>query len=209
MFSIDQLKILREETGISIIECKKALEEAGGDIVKAKQVLREKGKEMVKDRTDKAASCGVVTSYLHANGKIGVLLQLLCETDFVAKSDDFQKLGHEICLQIAASKPLFVREADIPEDFLDGEKKIYQKQVADSGKPQKIVEQIIEGKLKKYKQEVSLLSQVWVKDTSKTVQNLIDAVRAKVGERLEVGKFARYEIWKTKSEKWKTKNNPK
>ncbi len=137
---------------------------------------------------------GIVESYIHAGGKIGVLLELHCESDFVAKSEEFKKLAHEICLQIAASRPLFVKVDDIPEEFLDGERKIYQKQFEDSGKPQEIVDKIIEGKLQKYKKEVSLLSQEWVKDTTKTVQDMIDAAKAKIGENIEVGKFSRYEI---------------
>ncbi len=194
MVSITQLKQLREETGISMMECKKALEEAKGDIKRAKEILREKGKEMIKGKEGRSTSQGIVASYIHSGSKIGVLLELHCETDFVAKSEEFKKLAHEICLQIAAMKPLFVKTEDIPEEFLDGERKIYQKQFEDSGKPQKIVEQIIEGKLEKYKKEISLLSQSWVKDESKTIGELIDEYIAKLGERIEVARFARYEI---------------
>jgi len=192
--SIEKLKQLRAETGIPMMDCKNALEEAKGDIEKAKKILREKGKEMLKDRKGKTASAGVVSSYIHANGKIGVLLQLLCESDFVAQSEEFKKLAHELCLQIAASKPLFVRKEDISEEFLDGERKIYEKQIEGSGKPKEITEKIIQGKIEKYKKEVSLLSQEWVKDTTKTVQDLIDDYRAKIGEKIEVGEFVRYEI---------------
>lgn len=194
MANIEQLKQLREETGISMIECKKALEEAEGDIKRAKEILREKGKEMVKGKEGRTISHGLVASYIHPGAKIGVLLHLYCETDFVAKSEDFKKLAHEICLQIAAARPLFCKPEDIPEEFLDGERKIYQKQFADSGKPQKIVDQIIEGKLEKYKKEVSLLSQPWIKDETKTIEELINDYIAKIGEKIEVGKFARYEI---------------
>lgn len=194
MANIEQLKQLREETGISMMECKKALEESRGDIKRAKEILREKGKEMIKGREGRAASKGIVESYIHGEGKIGVLLQLNCESGFVAKSDEFKKLAHELCLQVAASRPLFRRPEDIPEEFLDGEKRIYQKQFAGSGKPQEIVDKIIEGKLSKYKEEVSLVSQPWVRDPSKTVQDLIDDSRAKIGENIEVGKFCRYEI---------------
>lgn len=194
MSNIEQLKQLREETGISMMECKKALEEAKGDVKRAKEILREKGKEMVKDREGRTTGTGIVESYIHTGGKTGVLLELHCESDFVAKSEEFKELAHELCLQIAASRPLFVETEDIPEEFLDGERKIYQKQFEDSGKPQKIIGQIIEGKLKKYKEEVCLLSQVWVKDESKTVQDLIDQARAKLGENIEVAKFARYQV---------------
>lgn len=177
-----------------MIECKKALEESCGDIKRAKEILREKGKETIKGRQGRAVSRGIVESYIHANGKIGVLLELHCESDFVARSDDFKKLAHELCLQIAASRPLFIAPQDIPEDFLDGEKKIYQKQFADSGKPQQLVDKIIDGKLQKYKEEVSLLKQPWVKDPDRTVQDLIDELRARIGENIEVAKFCRYEI---------------
>jgi len=194
MVSIEQLKQLREDTGISMMECKKALEEAGGDIEKAKKILREKGKEMVKGKEGRSTSQGIVASYIHPGDKIGVLLELHCETDFVARSDDFKKLAQEICLQIAAARPIYLRPEDIPEEFLDGEKKIYMKQFEGSGKPQKIIDQIIEGKLKKYKEEVSLLSQVWIKDQTKTIKDLIDDYISKLGEKIEVGKFARFEI---------------
>ena len=192
--NIEQLKQLREQTGISMMECKKALEESGGDLKRAKEILREKGKEMIKGRESRGAEKGLVTSYIHSNGKIGVLLQLNCESDFVAKSDDFKSLAHEICLHITASRPLFVQAEDIPEEFLDEEKKIYQKQIADSGKPKEIVDKVIAGKLAKYKKEVSLLSQSWIKDDSKTILQLIEEARAKTGENIVLAKFARYEI---------------
>ena len=194
MSSIEKLKQLRDETGISMMECKKALDEAKGDLKRAKEILREKGKEMVKGREGKAASNGIVESYIHAGAKIGVLLELHCESDFAAKSQEFKSLAHELCLQIAAARPLFVKPEDIPEEFLDGEKKIYLKQMEDSGKPKEILDKVIEGKLNKYKEGVCLLSQAWVKDVSKTVQDLIDEAKAKTGENIEVAKFARYEI---------------
>ncbi|GAI56225.1 unnamed protein product, partial [marine sediment metagenome] len=120
--------------------------------------------------------------------------EICCESDFVAKSEEFKKLAHEICLQITAMKPLFLDEKDIPEEFLDGEKKIYQKQFEGSGKPQKIVDQIIEGKLSKYKKEVSLLNQPWVKDEAKTIEDLINEYSLKLGENIKVKRFTRYEI---------------
>ncbi len=192
--SIEQLKQLREETGISMMDCKKALEESNGDIEKAKKILREKGKETIKGREGKSACQGIIESYIHPGSQVGVLLKLQCETDFVAKSEEFKKLSHEICLQIAATKPLFVKDEDIPEDFLDEERKIYQKQFSDSEKPEEIVGKIIEGKLSKYKKEISLLSQDWVKDTTKTITNLLNDYIAKTGEKIEIGDFTRYEI---------------
>ena len=194
MANIELLKQLREETGISMMECSKALEEANGDIKRAKEILREKGKEMIKGREGRATSSGVVNAYIHGEGKIGVLLQLTCESDFVAKSTDFKKLAHDISLHIAAASPLFVSPDEISEEFLDGETKIYKKQIADSGKPKEIVDKILEGKLNKYKEEVSLLKQAWVKDSSRTIQDLLDEAKAKIGENIEVAKFCRYAI---------------
>jgi len=194
MVTIDQIKQLREETGVSITEVKKALEESNGDVEKAKELLRTWGKAVLNKKTTRETKSGLIETYLHSNAKTGVLLDIRCETDFVAKSPDFKNLAHEICLQIAAMKPLFVSEEDISEEFLDGETKIYKEQVKDSGKPEKIVAQIIEGKLKKYKEEVSLLSQSWIKDDSKTIKNIIEDTVAKLGEKIEIKRFTRYEI---------------
>ncbi len=194
MENSELLKQLREETGISMMECKKALEESKWDLKRAKEILREKGKEMIKGRSDRNMSKGIVEAYIHMNGKIGVMLELLCESDFVAKSDDFKKLAHEIALQAAASRPLFVKAEDIPQELIDTEIKICQKQFEGSGKPQNIIDQIVEGRIKKYKEDVSLLSQPWVKDTSKTIQDLITETRAKIGENINIGKFSRFEI---------------
>ncbi len=194
MVTIDKIKKLREETGVSITECKKALQQAQGDEEQAKKILREWGKELAGKKSSREAKEGIIDCYLHPNKKVGVLLELNCETDFVAKSEDFKKLAHEICLQIAAMKPLFVREEDIPEEFLDGERKIYQEQFKNSGKPEKIVSQIIDGKLKKYKEQISLLSQPWIKDDSKTIKDLINEYIAKIGENITIKRFTRYEI---------------
>ncbi len=167
MATIDQIKQLREETGSAPTQIKKAIEESNGDLDKARELLRVWGKNISIKKGSRDAKSGLIETYLHPNAQNGVLLDIRCETDFVAKSLEFKNLAHEICLQIAAMKPLYVSETDIPEEFLDGEIKIYTEQVKDSGKPEKIVDQIIEGKLNKYKQEVSLLSQVWIKDDSK------------------------------------------
>ncbi|MDP2951201.1 MAG: elongation factor Ts [bacterium] len=192
--NLENLKLLREQTGISMMECKKALQEAGDNLEEAKKILREKGKESLKDRGDKTAGNGLIESYVHANSRIGVLLEIRCESDFVAKSADFKTLAHEIALHIAAARPVFIKEEDINEDFLQQEKEIYQKQFADSGKPENIQKQIIEGKIKKYKSDVCLLSQAFVKDQNKTIQELINETRAKVGEKIEVAHFSRFEI---------------
>jgi elongation factor Ts len=194
MVTIDQIKQLREETGVSLIEVKKALEESKGDVKKARDLLRIWGKKVFDKKTSRETKSGLVETYLHSSAKTGVLLDIRCETDFVAKSPAFKNLAHEICLQIAAMKPLFVSEADIPEELIKSETKIYKEQVKDSGKPEKITAQIIDGKLKKYKEEISLLSQPWIKDDSKTIKNIIEDAVAKVGEKIEVKRFSRYEI---------------
>lgn len=194
MVDIDDIKKLREETGVSPTEIKKALQESRGDVDKAKELLRIWGKNLAGKKTDRKANQGIVDTYIHPNSKTGVLLDIRCESDFVAKSADFKNLAHEICLQIAAMKPLFVKDSDIPEEIVDGEEKIYQEQLKDSGKPDNIVKQVIEGKLKKYKESISLLSQPWIKDDTKTIKGLIDETIAKIGEKIEVKRFVRYEI---------------
>ena len=194
MASIEKLKQLREETGISMMECKKALEEANDDIEKAKEILREKGKEMIKDKGSRKTAQGLISSYIHPGGKTGVLLELHCETDFVAKGKDFSDLAHELCLQIAAAKPLYVKEEDVPEEEIEKEKEIYKKQFEDSGKPAEVVEKIMDGKLSKYKAEISLLSQEWIKDPKKKVSDLVSEYISKTGENIEVYRFARFEI---------------
>lgn len=191
---IELLKKLRQQTGVSFSECKKALEEANWNLDKAKEVLKKRGQKLSELKAQRQTNQGIVEAYIHPNKKIGVLLDLRCESDFVARSPEFQKLAHEIALQIAAMKPLYISPEDIPEEFLAGERKIYQEQLANSGKPQKIAEQIIEGKLQKYKEEISLLSQPWIKDDTKTIKDLINEYLSKLGENIKVEKFERYEI---------------
>ena len=194
MVTIDQVKQLRQETGVSIIECKKALEKSQGDFAQAKEILRKWGREIAGKKAGRETQIGIIESYIHPDKRIGVLLELNCETDFVAKSEDFKKLAHELCLQIAAMSPLFLTEEDIPAKLLDGERKIYQEQLRNSGKPQKIIDEIMEGKLKKYKEGVSLMSQAWVKDEAKTIKGLIESHISRIGENIAVKRFARYEI---------------
>ncbi len=194
MISIDQVKQLRQETGVSVIECKKALQETKGDFEKAKELLRKWGRELAGKKSEREAGEGIIESYIHPNKKVGVLVDIRCESDFVARSADFQKLAHELCLQIAAMSPLFLKEEDIPEEFIDGEKKIYKEQFKNSGKPEKIIGQIIEGKLKKYKEEISLTSQPWIKDEEKTIKDLINEYVAKLGENIIIKRFIKYDI---------------
>ena len=149
---------------------------------------------MPDQKQQKELNQGVIEAYIHSNKKIGAMVELRCETDFVARTEEFKKLAHELCLQIVAMKPLFLKPEDIPEKFLDGERKIYQEQFKDSGKPQPIIDQIVEGKLKKYKEEISLMSQSWIRGETKTVKDLVDEYIAKLGENIIIKRFVRYEI---------------
>jgi elongation factor Ts len=194
MADLEQVKKLRAETGVSITECKKALEKANGSFDEAKKILREKGIEIVGKRAEKATGQGIIESYVHPNKKIGILLELRCESDFVAKSEDFRNLAHEICLQAAAMKPLYVSEDQIPQELIDNERKIYETQVVQSGKPKEIANQIIDGKIKKYKEGISLMSQPWIKDPNKTLQDLLNENLVKIGEKIIIKNFIRFEI---------------
>jgi elongation factor Ts len=194
MVNIDQLKQLRQETGISLAECRKALEEAKGNLEKAKVILKKWGQKIAGEKAEREAKEGIIETYLHPNKKVGVILDIRSESDFVAKSPEFQKLAHEICLQIAAMKPLFVNIKDIPEEFLAEERKKYLHQIKNSGKPKKVIEEIINGKLEKYKREMVIFSQPWIRDETKTIKNLVDEYIAKVGENIVVKNFTRYEI---------------
>ncbi|HQO27713.1 MAG TPA: translation elongation factor Ts [Candidatus Pacearchaeota archaeon] len=192
--SIDQIKKLRAETGISISECKEALDSAQGDLEKAKEFLKKKGREIAANKSAREAHQGIIESYIHANGKVGVLIELRCESDFVAKSEQFQELARELAMQIAAMSPLYVRAEDIPEAVVEKEKEIYQEQMKGSNKPAEIAEKIIAGKLEKWYSEVVLLHQKWIKDDSRTVKDLINGLVSKLGENIEVAQFTRFEI---------------
>jgi elongation factor Ts len=194
MVTIDQIKQLREETGVSVTECKKALEAAQGDLEKAKEILKARGQSIAQKKSDRAANAGIITSYIHPGSKVGVLLDIRCETDFVALSDDFVALAHELCLQIAATNPTYATEKDIPEEILNKEKETALAQFKDSNKPANIINNIIEGKIGKYKQENTLLSQAWVKDPDKTVKDLVNEYIAKLGENILPKRFVRYEL---------------
>lgn len=192
--SIDQIKKLREETGIGISECKEALEEAQGNAEKAKEILKKKGRELAENKSMREAAQGIVESYIHANGRLGVLIEVRCESDFVAKSDQFRDLVRELAMQIAAMNPLYISQENIPEEVIEKEKEIYQGQMKDSDKPAEVMEKIISGKLEKWYAETVLLQQKWIKDDSKTVKNLIEDLVSQLGEKIEVANFARFEI---------------
>ncbi len=192
--SLEKIKQLREETSVSVSDCKKALEEANGDIEKAKEFLRILGEKIADKKSSREVKSGIVESYIHPNKKVGVLIAICCESDFVAKSEEFQNLAHDICLQIAAMNPKFITEEDIPENILNKEKEIYQEQLKESDKKKEILENIINGKISKFKNEVSLLNQVFIKEEKKTIKELIDEKIAKFGENIVVNSFSRYEI---------------
>lgn len=194
MSDLDNVKKLREETGISLMECKKACEEAGGDIEVAKEILRKRGQVMAAKKSERITGEGRVASYIHQNGKIGVLLDVRCESDFVAKSEEFQNLLKEICLQIAAMNPMFVKADDIPADVLEKEKLIFIEQAKNSGKPNDIVEKMVQGKVDNYKKEVSLMLQPWIKDDSKTIDEMVKECIAKTGENITIARFTRYSL---------------
>ena len=191
---INIVKQLREETGTSVMECNNALDESKGDLEKAKEILKRKGQATALKKSSRETKSGLIESYIHASGKVGVLLDLRCETDFVAKNDLFKELSHEICLQIAAMSPEFVSEDEISEEFKNKEKEISKEEMKDSGKPEKIVEQIIEGKLKKRFSELCLLNQAYIKDPNQTISDLIKGYISKTGENIKVLRFSRFEI---------------
>jgi len=190
----EHVKELRERTGAGMMDCKKALAETGGDMEKAVAYLREKGLAKMVRRAGRVAAEGIIESYIHHGSKIGVLVEVNCETDFVARTDDFQALAKEIALQIAATRPLFVSREDVPESVLENEKGILKAQALNEGKPEKIAEKIVEGRIEKFYKEVCLLEQPYIRDSERTVQDLVMEVSAKTGEKMEISRFTRYEI---------------
>ena len=185
---------LRTRTGAGMMDCKRALEESGGDMDKASEILRKKGIAKAEKRTGKTASQGLVVSYIHHNSQVGVLLELNCETDFVARTDDFAQLAREIALHIASADPIGVGPEDIPAELIDRERRIAEEQVAKDGKPENIRSKIVDGKLKKFVAERSLLEQPYVKDDSRTVGQLLKEASGKLGEAISVRRFARFKI---------------
>jgi len=188
------VKDLRVKTGAGMMDCKEALGAAEGDFDKAIDYLRKKGMSAATKRSSKAAKDGAVASYIHMGGKIGVLVELNCETDFVAKTEDFQAMARDLAMHVAASNPLYVKADDIPDAALDREKDIYRSQLAEENKPEKIWDKIIEGKLKKYYEEVCLMNQKFIKNTDITVDTLVGNMIAKTGENIVVRRFARFQL---------------
>jgi len=192
--SARMVKDLREKTGLGMMDCKHALVEAKGDIDKAVEYLRKKGALKAARREGRATSEGRIGSYIHMTGKIGVLVELKCESDFVAKTEQFAELAKDLCMQVAASSPQWVSPDDVPEEVVAKEKEIYMAQAKDAGKPEKMLEKIADGKLKKFYSEVCLLEQSFVKEPDKTIGQLIKEKVAQLGENITVGRFARLQL---------------
>jgi elongation factor Ts len=188
------VKELRTKTGAGMMDCKEALTATEGDFEKAIDYLRKKGMSAATKRSSKAAKDGTIASYIHMGGRIGVMVELNCETDFVAKTEDFQSLAKDLAMHVAASNPRYVRSDEIPADALEREKEIYRAQLAEEKKPEKIWEKIIEGKLNKYYEEVCLLNQKFIKNTDVTVETLVSNMIAKTGENIVVRRFARFQL---------------
>jgi elongation factor Ts len=188
------VKELRVKTGAGMMDCKEALSNSDGDFEKAIDYLRKKGMSAATKRSSKAAKEGTVGYYIHMGGKIGVLVELNCETDFVAKTEDFQAMAKDLAMHVAASNPLYVRPEEISAEALEREKEIYRSQLAEEKKPEKIWDKILEGKLKKYYEEVCLMDQKFIKDTDITVSTLISNMIAKTGENIIIRRFVRYQL---------------
>jgi elongation factor Ts len=192
--SAQQVKELRERTGAGMMNCRKALQESDGDAEKAIEWLRAQGIAKAAKRADRAASQGTIASYVHLGGKIGVLVELNSETDFVARTDDFQSLAHELAMQVAASSPLAVTREDLPTDVTEKEYAIYLEQAKESGKPEKIWDRIASGKMEKFYRESCLMEQVSIRDTDRTVDDMVKEVAGKLGENIVVRRFTRFQI---------------
>lgn len=192
--SIEQIKELREVSGAGIMDVRKALEQTNGDFDKAKEILREKGLATAAKRADRESSEGIVELYSHGNGRVGVMVEVNCETDFVARSDNFRTFAHELALQIAAASPRYISEDDIPEDVLEQEREKARRLGLDEGKPENVIERIVEGRLAKFKDEVCLLRQPYIRDDELTVESLLLDNIASIGENIIIRRFVRWEL---------------
>ena len=188
------VKELRDKTNAGMMDCKKALTETGGDMEKAVDLLRQKGLAVAQKRAGRATSEGFIATYVHGDGKLGVMVEVGCETDFVAKNDDFRAFAREIAMQIAAANPAAVKREEIPADLVEREREIYRKQALESGKPENIVDKIISGKMEKFFSEVTLMEQKYIKDQDLTVQDLLNELVAKLGENISIKRFSRFQV---------------
>lgn len=188
------VKELREKTGAGMMDCKKALGEAGGDLQRAIDYLRQKGLAAAAKKADRLAADGAVAAYVHPGGKIGVLVEVNCETDFVARTAEFQMLLKDIAMQVAAANPRYVRREQVPAAEFEKEKSIYRQQAMEAGKPEKFVDKIVEGKMERFYSEACLLEQAFIKDPDKTVTDIINEAIARLGEKIQIRRFARYHL---------------
>jgi len=191
---LNLIQKLRELTGLGMLDCKKALEDAGNDLEKAVEFLRKKGAAIAAKRADKGTSEGIVQAYIHPGSQIGVLLELNCETDFVANTDEFKNFANDLCLQIAAMRPEFLAPEDVQEDFLAKERRLFKEQMQESGKPEAVVDKIVEGKISKLYSEICLIKQPFLKNDKISVEEAIRELMAKTGENIKIKRFARFEI---------------
>ena len=194
VISSETVKLLRDKTGAGMMDCKRALEESNGDLELATENLRKKGAAVAAKRAEREANQGVIEAYIHAGGRIGAMVELNCETDFVAKTPEFKQLAHDIAMQIAAMSPLFVSKDDVDQQTLQKEIEIYKAQAINEGKPPEIAEKIATGRLEKYYQEVCLLEQSFIKDSGKTIRDLLSEATGKVGEKMGIRRFHRYHL---------------
>jgi elongation factor Ts len=192
--SAEMVKQLREKTGAGMMDCKNALSEVEGDVEKAIELLRKKGLATAQKRAGRALSEGIIQSYIHMTGKLGVMVEVNCETDFVAKNEDFQEFTKNLAMHIAATNPLGITPEDISQEIIEKEKEIYRAQALDMGKPENVIDKIVEGKLNKFYQESCLLNQPYVRDTDISIADLLNQMIAKIGENISIKRFVRYQI---------------
>jgi elongation factor Ts len=191
---IELIQELRERTGAGMLDCRKALQESGGDIEAAVEILRKKGASIAAKRAGRETSEGIVEAYIHPGNRVGVLLEMNCETDFVARTEEFKNLAKDLCMHIAAYKPLYLAPENVEVKFLEHEKSIFREQLSGSGKPEKIIDQIIEGKVNKLYSEICLLKQQFIKNDQITVEEAVKSIIAKTGENIQIRRFCRFEI---------------
>lgn len=194
MVTATMVKELRERTGVGMMDCKKALLECDGDIEKAIDELRTKGLAKAAKKAGRVASEGVAVSYIHVGGRIGVLVEVNCETDFVAKNSDFKQMAYDIAMQIAASNPEYINREEVPEEIIQREKEVLKAQALEEGKPEKVIEKMVEGRIEKYYKEHCLMEQAFIKDTDKNVQEIVHEQIARMGENITIRRFARFEV---------------
>jgi elongation factor Ts len=194
------VKKLREKTGVGLMDCKEALKHSDGDMEKSVEYLREKGLAKLQKRSGRAASEGVIASYIHAGSKVGVMVEVNSETDFVAKTDEFQDFAKDVAMQITAATPVYIKREDVPEEVKEKEKALYRRQAIESGKPEKILDKIADGKMEKYYQEVCLLEQTFIKNPDLTIKKLLEELVIKLGENIVIRRFVRFQLGETVEE---------